>query len=121
MAFRHRVQVLISYSSDLVSPIKKSLIADERRKPHVKTARRHGFSWTLLAIAQAAHRVVFIDETNVQTNMTRLRGRSQCGTRLKASTPFSTYSCGRLWFGGQVVEQDNGSSYCAFWMNRPDQ
>ena len=23
--------------------------------------------------------------------------------------------------GGQVVEQDNGSSYCAIWINRPDQ
>ena len=31
------------------------------------------------------------------------------------------YSCGKSWFGGQVVEQDNGSSYCAFWINRPDQ
>lgn len=31
------------------------------------------------------------------------------------------YSCGRSWFGGQVVQQDNGSSYCAFWINRPDQ
>jgi hypothetical protein len=31
------------------------------------------------------------------------------------------------WIGGtiaargQVVEQDNGSSYCAIWINRPDQ
>ena len=31
------------------------------------------------------------------------------------------YSCGKSWFGGQVVEQDNGSSYCAFWIKRPDQ
>jgi hypothetical protein len=23
--------------------------------------------------------------------------------------------------GGQVIEQDNGSSYCAIWINRPDQ
>lgn len=22
--------------------------------------------------------------------------------------------------GGQVVKQDNGSSYCAIWINRPD-
>lgn len=31
------------------------------------------------------------------------------------------YNCGRLWFGGQVVEQENGSSFCAFWLTRPDQ
>ncbi|NDV53635.1 MULTISPECIES: hypothetical protein [unclassified Salipiger] len=27
-----------------------------------------------------------------------------------------SYNCGRSWFGGQVVEQDNGSSFCAFWI-----
>lgn len=26
------------------------------------------------------------------------------------------YNCGRSWFGGQVVDQDNGSSFCAFWI-----
>lgn len=31
------------------------------------------------------------------------------------------YNCGRSWFGGQVVEQENGSSFCAFWITRPDQ
>ncbi|SDF01265.1 hypothetical protein SAMN05421538_1251 [Paracoccus isoporae] len=31
------------------------------------------------------------------------------------------YNCGRSWFGGQVVEQENGSSFCAFWLIRPDQ
>jgi len=31
------------------------------------------------------------------------------------------YNCGRSWFGGQVVEQENGSSFCAFWLTRPDQ
>jgi hypothetical protein len=31
------------------------------------------------------------------------------------------YSCGRSWFGGQLVEQDNGGSFCAFWINRPEQ
>jgi len=23
--------------------------------------------------------------------------------------------------GGQVIERDDGSSYCAIWINRPDQ
>lgn len=31
------------------------------------------------------------------------------------------YNCGRSWFGGQVVEQENGSSFCAFWITRPEQ
>ena len=35
--------------------------------------------------------MVFIDETSVKTNMTRLRGRSKCGTRLNASAPFGAW------------------------------
>jgi hypothetical protein len=31
------------------------------------------------------------------------------------------YNCGRSWFGGQVVEQGNESSFCAFWITRPAQ
>jgi len=31
------------------------------------------------------------------------------------------YNCGYSWFGGQEVELDNGSSYCAFWMEPPPQ
>ncbi len=33
-------------------------------------------------------RLVFIDETSVKTNLTRLRGRSLCGKRLKITAPF---------------------------------
>lgn len=36
-------------------------------------------------------RLVFLDETSVKTNMCRLRGRSLCGTRLKASVPFGKW------------------------------
>ena len=34
------------------------------------------------------HRLVFIDETAINTKMVRLRGRSRCGERLPASAPF---------------------------------
>ena len=34
------------------------------------------------------HRLVFIDETAINTKMVRLRGRSRCGDRLPASAPF---------------------------------
>ena len=36
-------------------------------------------------------RLVFIDETSVTTKMTRLRGRSRRGTRLRASAPFGRW------------------------------
>ena len=31
------------------------------------------------------------------------------------------YSCGKSWFGGQIIELDNGSSYCGFWIKPPEQ
>jgi len=36
-------------------------------------------------------RLVFIDETSVNTKMTRLRGRARCGKRLKARAPFGKW------------------------------
>lgn len=36
-------------------------------------------------------RIVFIDETSIKTNLTRLRGRSQRGARLTASAPFGSW------------------------------
>ncbi len=33
-------------------------------------------------------RLVFIDETSVNTKMVRLRGRAPCGERLRADAPF---------------------------------
>ena len=37
------------------------------------------------------HRLVFIDETSVKTNMTRLRGRAPQGERLNAAAPFGKW------------------------------
>ena len=37
------------------------------------------------------HRLVFIDETSVKTNMTRLRGRAPRGKRLNAAAPFGKW------------------------------
>src|SRR3954447_1968622 len=37
---------------------------------------------------QEPHRLVFLDETYVNTKMTRLRGRSRKGRRLRMSAPF---------------------------------
>ena len=38
------------------------------------------------------HRLVFLDETSTTTKMTRLRGRSCGGTRLKAGAPFGHWA-----------------------------
>jgi hypothetical protein len=43
------------------------------------------------AISAMPERVVFIDETSVQTNLTRTRGQSLCGTGLTASAPFGSW------------------------------
>ena len=40
---------------------------------------------------ERVHRLVFIDETSVKTNMTRLRGRSAVGQRLFDTTPFGRW------------------------------
>lgn len=40
---------------------------------------------------RAPHRLVFIDETSVNTKMTRLRGRAPCGQRLRAQAPFGKW------------------------------
>ncbi|MCA1288658.1 hypothetical protein [Salipiger bermudensis] len=31
------------------------------------------------------------------------------------------YGCEKSWFGGQIVERDDGSSFCAFWIKSPSQ
>lgn len=37
------------------------------------------------------HRLVFVDETSVKTNMTRSRGRAPVGHRLRATAPFGRW------------------------------
>ena len=41
---------------------------------------------------EAAHRLVFLDETGTTTKMTRLRGRTRRGARLKADAPFGHWA-----------------------------
>jgi hypothetical protein len=40
------------------------------------------------AMRAQPERLVFIDETSVKTNPTRLRGRAPCGQRLQMNAPF---------------------------------
>lgn len=41
---------------------------------------------------EEVHRLVFLDETGTTTKMTRLRGRSRRGARLKADAPFGHWA-----------------------------
>ena len=67
--------------------IKKGLIADERRKPTVRKAR---LDWDRRqkAMREQPHRLIFLDETGTNTNMSREYGRSLRGERLKGNAPF---------------------------------
>ena len=58
-------------------------------------------------------RLVFIDETSVNTKMTRLRERARKGRRLKASAPFGkwgtqTFIAGLRHDGLRELEDENG-------------
>src|SRR3712207_3786159 len=58
-------------------------VRDERRVWHAQRQAR---------MRQEPHRLVFLDETSVNTRMTRLRGRSRRGQRLRRSAPFGHWT-----------------------------
>lgn len=62
--------------------IKKGLIATERDRPALRQARREWITRRQPGMRQEPHRLVFIDETAVKTNLTRLRGPAPVGARL---------------------------------------
>lgn len=57
----------------------------------MRAARIEWRCWRQPAMQREPERLVFIDETSVKTNMTRLRGRSLRGERLKADAPFGKW------------------------------
>jgi len=71
---------------------KKTLLASEQERADVKAARADWKHYRQPVMQAEPGRLVFIDETSVKTNMCRLRGRSLCGTRLKATAPFGKWS-----------------------------
>jgi transposase len=58
-------------------------VRDERRVWHTQRQPR---------MCQEPHRLVFLDETYVNTKMTRLRGRSRRGQRLRMKAPFGHWT-----------------------------
>jgi transposase len=75
----------------LTSHIKKALLATEQERADVKAERLDWKHYRQPAMKAAPGRLIFIDETSVKTNLCRLRGRSLCGERLKASKPFGKW------------------------------
>jgi hypothetical protein len=70
---------------------KKALMASERERPDVAERRRIWIDKRQPRMRLQPSRLVFIDETAVAANFTRLRGRSPCGERLRAEAPFGRW------------------------------
>ena len=73
------------------SHIKKGLIATERDRPALRQTRQEWITRRQPRMRQEPHRLVFIDETAVKTNLTRLRGRAPVGERLYGAAPFGKW------------------------------
>ena len=67
---------------------KKALMAAECARADVRDERRVWHAHRQPRMRQEPHRLVFLDETYVNTKMTRLRGRSRKGQRLRMRAPF---------------------------------
>jgi transposase len=67
---------------------KKHLMAAECARADVREERRVWHDQRQPRMRQQPHRLIFLDETYVNTKMTRLRGRSRKGERLRMSAPF---------------------------------
>lgn len=75
---------------------------------------------------QQPHRVVFIDETSLKTNLTRLRGRAMGGERLKMDAPFGRWhtqtfiaglTCGELIAPWVIKGAMDGEAFLAYVQN----
>jgi transposase len=75
------------------------LVATERRRAKVRHQRADWFTHRAPAIAALPERVVFIDETAVKANLTRLRGWATCGERLTMDAPFGSWGTQTLIAG----------------------
>src|SRR3712207_577752 len=67
---------------------KKHLMAAECARADVRDERHVWQTQRRARMCQQPHRLAFLDETYVNTKMTRLRGRSRKGQRLRMSAPF---------------------------------
>jgi transposase len=66
-------------------------VAQERDRPDVRAARRLWIGRRQARMRAQPNRLVFLDETSVKTNLTRLRGRAPVGERLYGAAPFGKW------------------------------
>jgi len=74
-------------------------VATERRRAKVGQRRAAWFKHRVPAIGASPERVVFIDETAVKTNLTRLCGWAARGERLVMDAPFGSWGTQTLIAG----------------------
>ncbi|MGE4489475.1 MAG: transposase [Kiritimatiellales bacterium] len=72
------------FSKTCVCPLKKTLHASEQEREDVAKARAE---WMAGQSQLGLNRLVFIDEVGAKTNMTRLYGRAEKGTRVVDLAP----------------------------------
>lgn len=66
-------------------------MAQERDRADVRLARHLWITQRQEHMRAVPHRLVFLDETSVKTNLTRLRGRAPVGERLYGMVPFGKW------------------------------
>jgi transposase len=66
-------------------------VAQERDRLDVRVARHLWTTQRQARMRAEPHRLVFLDETSVKTNLTRLRGRAPVGARLYGAAPFGKW------------------------------
>lgn len=85
--------------------------------------RREWIKYRIPCFRTQPHRLVFIDETAVKTNFTRLRGRAPVGTRVYGTAPFGKWrtqtfiaglTCNSLIAPWVVNGAMNGSAFACY-------
>ena len=71
--------------------MKKALMAAELARPDVVARRVDWIERRQPRMRREPGRLVFLDETAVNTKMTRLRGRARRGQRLRARAPYAKW------------------------------
>jgi len=66
-------------------------VAQERDRSDVRLARHLWITRRQKHMRGEPHRLVFLDETSIKTNLTRLRGRAPVGERVHGSVPFGKW------------------------------
>jgi hypothetical protein len=89
---------------------KKALMAAECARADVRDERRVWHAHRQPRMREQPHRLIVLDETDVNTKMTRLRGRSRKGQRLRMSAPFGHWTTHTFLAGLRCNE------LCAPWV-----